>query len=563
MTLALAFACLPSLAPVFAQENPEPPALIAQATRLLGVGKFDEAEKTLRDVLKRDDRNVDALLGMAELARIRIDYQSALGFIERAENLQNPSRKAQGDILFARGNFFLTAEEPNRALEAFQSLLKIERNDIRGLVGLANVALFQQRFAEAEEILQQAFEKNPANPAAFVTLTRLYIELNRPAEARIAAEKGLELAPNDPEAIAALCSVRVIERRPEDVRKLAERVLAINPFHSRIRRVYAQYVFTRKAYNVSPEPARQEFDAARACVTRQDLQTAKVHYRKAVESSPTFTQALLGLGAAALRTGDEALAFECAGKILAIDPENPLGQLQFSLACSERHLRQCRAIGSGSASIESVFEPVSLPPVVSEVFPDFDNLRPEEKNVLAAAVSPFAHLLPKLKHCGAKHYLLSLDRQLSDIPGYGGLADRTTFDGRYYGSLRGVGGVATVTGIEALTTAARGGFNTVAHEFAHQIHNCALDASTRNRIEILFLNAKKEKRFLDYYAAANEWEYFAQGYEAFVSVYKRPNAGVTGRHTREDLKKIDPDLFNLLLEISNPKTESVRFPTKR
>lgn len=563
VTLALSLALLPGIKSAFAQENPEPPALIAQASRLRGVGKLDEAERTLRDVLKKDDHNFDALIGMAELARIRIDYESAQRFLERAERIQGTSRKYQAELHQSRGVFFLTIEDPNRAREEFQALLKLDRNEVRGLVGLASVALFEQRFRNAEEFLQTAFEKEPENPAAFITLTRLYIELNRQSEAKIAAEKALALAPNDPEALAGLCSVMVIERRPEDVRRLAEKALAINPYNSRVRRIYAQYVFSRKAMPLCSEAARKEYEAARKALGQENVDAAKAHFQSALEVSPAFTQALISLGAMALRSGDESLALECARRTLSLDPENALGQLQYSLACSERHLRQCRAIGSGNASVETVFPTAPLPAVVSEVFPDFDGLRPEEKNVLSSAIAPLAHFLPKLKHCGAKHYLLGLDRSLSDIPGYGGLADRTTFDGRFYGSLRGVGGVATVTGIEALTTASRGGFNTVAHEFAHQVHNCALDPSTRNRIEILFLNAKKEKRFLDYYSAANEWEYFAQGYEAFISIYKRPNAGVTGRHTREELKRIDPDLHQLFLEISNPAFQSSRNLSKR
>lgn len=563
VTLALALAFLPGMKPVFGQDNPEPPALIAQASRLRGAGQLDEAERTLRDVLRKDDHNFDALIGMAELARIRIDYEAAQRFLDRAERNLSNSRKNQAELHYSRGVFYLTIEDPNRSREEFQALVKIDRNEVRGLVGLATVAMFEQRFRAAEELLQNAFEKEPENPAAYITLTRLYIEMNRQSEAKIAAEKALALAPNDPEALAGLCSVMVIERRPEEVRRLAEKALAINPFNSRVRRIYAQYVFSRKAMPVCPEAARKEYEAARTAIDKEDPEAAKAHFKSALEVSPTFTQALISLGAMALRSGDESLAFDCARRTISLDPENALGQLQFSLACSERHLRQCRAIGSGIASIETAFPAIPPPSVISEVFPDFESLRPEEKNVLSAAVAPLAHFLPKLKHCGARHYLLGLDRNLSDIPGYGGLAERTTFDGRFYGSLRGVGGVATVTGIEALTTASRGGFNTVAHEFAHQVHNCALDASTRNRIEILFLNAKKEKRFLDYYSAANEWEYFAQGYEAFISIYKRPNAGVTGRHTREELKKIDPDLYDLFLEISNPAFQSSRNLSKR
>ena len=60
---------------------------------------------------------------------------------------------------------------------------------------------------------------------------------------------------------------------------------------------------------------------------------------------------------------------------------------------------------------------------------------------------------------------------------------------------------------------------------------------------------------LDYYAAANEEEYFAQGYEAFISARKRPSAGVTGRHTRHELLARDPEFYKFLVKLTG-KTDA-------
>lgn len=155
-----------------------------------------------------------------------------------------------------------------------------------------------------------------------------------------------------------------------------------------------------------------------------------------------------------------------------------------------------------------------------------------------------------MKNRGAKHYLLPLDRRLPEIPGYETLEERTTFDGRFYGSIRGVGGLLTVSGIEYLNVVESGGFNTIAHEFAHQVHSSVFDKPLLDRIQSLYAKALREGRTLDYYAAANEWEYFAQGYEAYISLSKRPGLGVTGRHTRDELKKTDPALFEIIEELA-------------
>ena len=128
-----------------------------------------------------------------------------------------------------------------------------------------------------------------------------------------------------------------------------------------------------------------------------------------------------------------------------------------------------------------------------------------------------------------------------------------TFDGRFYASIRGAGGKTTVSGIEYLETAANGGFNTIAHEFAHQVHTTAMTTGEQRAIRTLYERAVDEGRTLDYYAAANEFEYFAQGYEAFVSAYKRPGAGITARHTRSELAARDPHLYSFFLNLQVPQ----------
>ncbi|HKV37696.1 MAG TPA: hypothetical protein VJX67_00675, partial [Blastocatellia bacterium] len=119
----------------------------------------------------------------------------------------------------------------------------------------------------------------------------------------------------------------------------------------------------------------------------------------------------------------------------------------------------------------------------------------------------------------------------------------TTFDGRYYSSIRGVGGRITLLGTEEIAQAAHCGFNAIAHEFAHQVQETAMGPEDLSALRALYRTAVKEGRTLDYYAAADVYEYFAVGYEAFVSPYKRPLAVVTAGHTRRELLDRDPQLY--------------------
>jgi hypothetical protein len=115
--------------------------------------------------------------------------------------------------------------------------------------------------------------------------------------------------------------------------------------------------------------------------------------------------------------------------------------------------------------------------------------------------------------------------------------------------VRGVGGLVAATGIEALDEAASFGFDTFAHEVAHQVHFFAFTPLQRARIRALYKQAMAQNRCLDFYAASNEAEYFGQGVEAFVSLAKRPGAETTHGHTRFELLRLDPDLHTFVAEL--------------
>ncbi len=61
------------------------------------------------------------------------------------------------------------------------------------------------------------------------------------------------------------------------------------------------------------------------------------------------------------------------------------------------------------------------------------------------------------------------------------------------------------------------------HEMGHFLHLTAFGPSEVEKIHMLYENAKKNKSFLDDYAEENEFEYFAQGLEAYLSINKKKN----------------------------------------
>ena len=91
-------------------------------------------------------------------------------------------------------------------------------------------------------------------------------------------------------------------------------------------------------------------------------------------------------------------------------------------------------------------------------------------------------------------------------------------------------------------------YNTIAHECAHLLHR-SLPQEIKEEIEYLYRKAIEENRALDYYAAINSSEYFAQGFEAYVSIYKPHKYLMDNNAFDNTLYKLmdkDPELYELI-----------------
>ncbi len=67
------------------------------------------------------------------------------------------------------------------------------------LVEQANESAMHNQFSEAQELLRQALEKNPANAFAYSQQAKIYFSMKQPQQARAAITKALEIHPNQPD----------------------------------------------------------------------------------------------------------------------------------------------------------------------------------------------------------------------------------------------------------------------------------------------------------------------------------------------------------------------------
>lgn len=521
---------------------------LRRAEELRRKWNLDSAEAAFHEAKAVEPASLEAALGLARIARARLEYALAISLLDEAAS-EHPNAE---DMLNEYGSVYLAAEEPAQARRYFESALKLRASNMASIIGLAAVDMLERNHVRATESLRQCLAREPQNSHAHSMLARVLLESNKESEAAEEAGRAIALDAYNVDALYLLACVKSSERKAGEARSLAQRVVSLDPFNVGARRVLSQYLDGQSGYRQSvAEKARTHYLKGRAQKQEGELTKAVAEFEAALRIEPRYYGALIGLADVWLRQGDYERAAAAAKLATGVDPDGALAHLE--LSCAYRGINERARIEIGATDFAAVFYGRPAPPayaLTGGIFPNYSSLTKSQQSVIDAAVAPLAEFLPKLARKKARHYLLSFDQRPGDLRGFGDVAEEKTFDGRYYASIRGVGGRVTVSGIEYLDQAARGGFNTIAHEFAHQVHIAVMGKAEAKEIRRLYERARREGRTLDYYAAANEYEYFAQGYEAFISDRKRPSAGVTGRHTNRELLTGDPELYKFLLRLT-------------
>lgn len=384
----------------------------------------------------------------------------------------------------------------------------------------------------------------PTNEDARIGLGRAHLLLGRAAIAIAYAEEAMVLDPQSEAAMALGVRARIRARQFEMATRCAADYVA------RVR-----------------EPGAGLLSAQASALFRvQRTEDAAMAYRAVLQRDPLHAEANLRLGSGLAdpctvvfgdalrkavdfsRRGQLDRAIEGLQGVLAREPGNPVAhRLLGEVLLQKRGLESMALRDEAFLRLRAAAEvPATKHLPIADFMPAYRELEGERRAVVDRAMALFGSRLPRLVAIGGKHdLLLELDRT-TDAEARAMLRGKRTFDGRVWDDVRGIGGLSAATGIEALDEAAQFGFDTLVHEMAHQVHYYALKPVDQARIRDLYQTAKREGRFLDYYAASNEAEYFGQGVEAFASLGKRPGGETTHGHTRFELWRLDRELHDFV-----------------
>jgi tetratricopeptide (TPR) repeat protein len=185
-------------------ESPAKPAndALRRGEELRRKWNMDAAEAAFREATTLEPASLEAALGLARVARARIEYARAISLLDKAAS-EHPNSIA---VLAEYGSIYLAAEGPEQARRFFESALRISSSDAPAIIGLAGVDLLARDYDSATRSLRLCLEREPQNSPAHAMLARALLEMNEESEA--AEEAGRAIALDDYNSYSSDCLTR-------------------------------------------------------------------------------------------------------------------------------------------------------------------------------------------------------------------------------------------------------------------------------------------------------------------------------------------------------------------
>ena len=188
--LTASLACL-ALATTVAAHSPDNEKARNRAQKALRAGDFERAEQLYREVLAKDDQDLEARLGLSQALLKQRRLQDAFDHAARVAAVNPLSARAHallGSAILAGGDFPLSVEE-------LRTALALNENEAMAIAGLAMVDYYENRTGSCINGLRRAADIDPDEPDYVFNLGQAAARSERYKEAADAYERFLVIAP--------------------------------------------------------------------------------------------------------------------------------------------------------------------------------------------------------------------------------------------------------------------------------------------------------------------------------------------------------------------------------
>jgi len=161
------------------------------ARRALRNGELDIAEKLFRELISKNQRDVEAHLGLSYSLLKKRQFQAAYDSARHALSLDEYSSRGYallGAALLGAGDF-------RNSAKAFRTSIDLNPREALAIAGLAMIDLYENRSSASVIGLRRAMQLDPAEPDFLLTFALAAARSERYGEAADAYERFLKISP--------------------------------------------------------------------------------------------------------------------------------------------------------------------------------------------------------------------------------------------------------------------------------------------------------------------------------------------------------------------------------
>ncbi|MBC7364036.1 MAG: sulfatase-like hydrolase/transferase [Candidatus Aminicenantes bacterium] len=309
-----------------------------------GNWKYIQAPKPELYNLKNDPQErkniVDYEKEIAETLRSRLEQlllisgggTFASGASQRARNEDLERLRSLGYVSFAPAQPGTAVIDP-KSPEAVELLVMVQK---------AQMAEYQNDYAEAEKLYQKILEKTPDSPASYISLALAQARLKKMDQALETLKAGLKKLPDNELLLVRLGHTYLVMNRPQEAYETMTRVLEINPknvdaltacgglMEAAGQREEATR-FYKQALALEPESKFLRMALANNLAAGGHFQEAIEIYKKLIEDFPQDQAFYQYAGIAYSYLGDYSQAIFYLRQAVAIKP-TPVGYFNLAVA---------------------------------------------------------------------------------------------------------------------------------------------------------------------------------------------------------------------------------------
>ena len=366
----------------------EDPADRLARTRLVAgyqsINRTMDAEKLLAEALKKNPKDMDALLQRAEMSIAQRKYDSAEIDLNQVLHVQPNSAETQyllGELHKARGEVLTYRQDLSKALQVNPYLLSVRLELAGALIdakdGKAALDLLNQVPPSQRELPSVLVQQNWAlwtigdltemrkgidrglslgRTSEFLLQDGvLNLRLGKFARARAALEEALKISPDDIRALSALHESYVVQKQNgtalQKVKEYAARESKSAPVQEFVglmlmangdrQGARAAFIAAKAA---DPKFVRADLSMVQADIVDQKLADAERRLKEVLSSDPSNITARLWLGNVEASKGDDKEALEQFRQVVAGDPNNTTALNNFAYLLTEYGKRPSEAL---------------------------------------------------------------------------------------------------------------------------------------------------------------------------------------------------------------------------